>query len=146
MLLLQAPNRPTPDMPTDLAFWAPALAVFLAFLTLASFLGGYFALRKQVQQIDVNLGKVREALPDLARKAELQQLSTGIQDLKVANERLATKGQLEDLGKETRDGVQSLRVAAQEFTGILTIITKIQAEVSQLRWDLEILKSQTHGA
>jgi hypothetical protein len=133
-------------MPKDFTFWAPAVGGFLAFLTLASFLGGYFALRKQVQRIDDSLGKVTEVLPDLARKAELQQLSTGIQDLRVANERLATKGQLEDLVKETRDGVQSLRVTAQEFAGILTIITKTQAEVSQLRGDLEILKSKTHGA
>ena len=154
-------------MPTDLASWASAIAVFLAFLTLASFLGGYFALRKEVRNIDASLAKVTEALPDLVRKTELQKLSADIQNLRIANERLASKGQLEDLVRETRNSAQSSGLAAQQLTGILTIITttqanvtktqaeitktqteitKTQAEVSELRRDVETLKSKMQGA
>ena len=117
----------------------------VAVLTLASFLGGYFALRKQVQKIDVSLGKVTDTLPDLATKTQLEKLSDNIQELKLSNERLATKGQLGDLVKETREAVQSLLLTAQQFTGVLTIMTKTQAEVSELRRDVEILKSKTQG-
>ena len=71
-------------------------------------------------------------MPDLARKTELQKLSADIQDLRLANERLAskaqiedwvreTKGQLEDLFRETRNSAQSSGLAAQQLTGILTI-------------------------
>lgn len=102
-------------------------------------------MRKQVQKIDFSLGKVTDALPDLATKTQLEKLSDNIQELKLANERLATKGQLEDLVKNTGEAVQSLRLTAQEFTGVLTIITKTQAEVSELRRDVEILKSKTRG-
>ena len=145
LLLLQAAKKPTPEMPTDLSSLAAVAGIVVAVLALASFLGGYFALRKQVQKIDFSLGKVTDALPDLATKTQLEKLSDNIQELKLANERLATKGQLEDLVKNTGEAVQSLRLTAQEFTGVLTIITKTQAEVSELRRDVEILKSKTRG-
>ena len=59
-------------MPTDLSSWAAGVAIVVALLTLASFLGGYFALRKQVEKIDDRLKEVTKALPDLARNTELQ--------------------------------------------------------------------------
>ena len=146
LLLLQAAEEPTPEMSADLSSLAAVASIFVAVLTFASLLGGYFALKKQVKKIDDRLEKVTEALPDLARRRELERLSDNIQELRLANERLATRGQLEDLVKNTGEAVQSLRLTAQEFTGVLTIMTKTQAEVSELRRDVEILKSKTRGA
>ena len=131
-------------MPTDLSFWAAVTGILVAVVTLASFLGGYFALRKQVQQIDDRLGKVTEVLPDLARKGELRKLSADIQGLRIANEGMRAAN--ESMRTTNESLVQNVQLAVQQFTGILTIITKIQAEVSAVRRDVDDLKSKTRGA
>ncbi len=77
-------------MSADLSSLAAVASIFVAVLTFASLLGGYFALKKQVKKIDNRLEKVTEALPDLARRRELERLSDNVQELRLANERLAT--------------------------------------------------------